>query len=84
MKPEQLRDNDNTDLDEELDQAAQGELVNPEDVEDDETEIDAMGDAAGLRDNPEKPFQSVDKVDRRDDQRWELDPKSKDEETGVS
>lgn len=84
MKDEQhpeMPDNDDTDLDEELDGAAQGELVSDDDKA---NEIDAMGEAAGLPDNPDKPFRGVDKIDRRDDKRWELDPKSKDDETGLS
>jgi hypothetical protein len=76
-----MPDNDDTDLDEELDAAAQGALVS----DDDKTnEIDAMGEAAGLPDNPEKAFRGVDKIDRRDDKRWELDPKSKNDETGIN
>jgi Family of unknown function (DUF6335) len=69
---------DDTNLDEELDAAAQGDTVDRDD------EIDAMGEAAGIRDNPEKPFRGIAKVERRDERRWELDPKSKDRETGVS
>ncbi len=50
----------------------------------DEEGGDAMGEAAGIPDNREKPFRGIDKVERRDDRRWELDPKSKDKETGIS
>jgi hypothetical protein len=72
---------DDTNLDEQLDAAAQGDTAN-RDV--DQDEIDAMGEAAGIRDNPEKPFRGIAKVERRDERRWELDPKSKDRETGIS
>ena len=69
--------NDDTDLDEELDAASQGELTSLEGGLGDEDEIDAMGEAAGLKDDPAKPFTGIDKKDRRDEKRWELDPDSK-------
>lgn len=78
---EDIRENDDSDIDEELDAAAQGELTSLEGGLGDEEEIDAMGEAAGLRDDPEKPFEGVAKKDRRDEKRWELDPDSKERQS---
>ncbi len=75
---------DDTKLDEELDAAAQGDTSTSDGGPNNQDEIDAMGEAAGLPDDPEKPFRGIDKVDRRDEKRWELDPSSKDAETGIS
>jgi hypothetical protein len=72
-----------SDEDEALSEAAQGyavdsddEIVNEAEVE---SEIDAAGAAAGLVSRDEKPFRGVEEVDRRDDRRWELDPRSRDD-----
>lgn len=73
--------NDDSDIDEELDAAAQGELTSLEGGLGDEEEIDAIGEAAGLRDDPEKPFEGIAKKDRRDEKRWELDPDSKERQS---
>lgn len=78
---EDIRENDDSDIDEELDAAAQGELTSLEGGLGDEEEIDAMGEAAGLRDDPEKPFEGIAKKDRRDEKRWELDPDSKERQS---
>ena len=81
---EDMPTKDDTNLDEELDAAAQGDTSKSDGGPANEDEIDAMGEAAGLVDKPEKPFRGVDRVERRDEKRWELDPKSKNKETGVS
>jgi len=68
-----------TDEDEELDEAAQGQNLNADDVGDVDSEVDAAGAAAGLVSRDEKPFRGVEEVDRRDVRRWELDPKSRED-----
>ncbi len=73
-----------TNIDENLDAAAQGDTSNSDGGPDNEDEIDAMGEAAGLIDRPEKAFRGIKRVEERDEKRWELDPKSKDQETGIS
>jgi hypothetical protein len=75
---------DDTDIDEELDAAAQGDMSKTDGGPDHESEIDAIGEAAGVRDNPKKAFRGIAKVEERDAHRWELDPKSKDPDTGIS
>ncbi len=80
----ELPDTDDTNIDEELDAAAQGDTSTSDGGPNNQDEIDAMGAAAGLPDNPEKPFRGIDRVERRDEKRWELDPASKDAETGIS
>jgi Family of unknown function (DUF6335) len=85
-EPEQLTQQvaptNTTDADEALDEAAQGENLNADDTDPGDGEIDAAGAAAGLVSRDEKPFRGIEEVERRDDRRWELDPKSKDEESG--
>jgi len=66
--------------DENLDDAAQGVSGTSDTTADGSGEIDAIGHAAGLVVNDEKPFQGIDEVDRRDEHRWELDPRSADDE----
>ena len=66
-----------TDPDEALSDAAQGQNINADDVEEDgASEIDAIGRAAGLKPGSKKPFTGIEEVDRRDQHRWELDPAS--------
>jgi Family of unknown function (DUF6335) len=77
---EQVAPTNSTDADEALDEAAQGENLNADDTDAANGEIDATGAAAGLVSRDEKPFRGIEEVERRDDRRWELDPKSKDEE----
>ena len=63
--------------DEDLDVAAQGSAPAQED--DDglaESEIDVIGDAAGVTIPDGKPLGGTDAVERRDAHRWELDPRS--------
>ena len=79
-----VAENDDPDIDEELDAIAQGNAESLEGGLTEEGEIEAMGKAAGLKDNPEKPFRGIEKVEHRDEKRWELDPKSKDPESGIS
>jgi hypothetical protein len=68
------------DEDEALDEAAQGHNLNIDDEIDDEaSEIDAAGEAAGLVSRDDRPFRGVDEVARRDQKRWENDPASKDQ-----
>ena len=62
--------------DELLDEVAQGENVTSDESPVGTSEIDEIGQAAGLVVSDDKPFQGVDEVDRRDDHRWELDPAS--------
>jgi hypothetical protein len=74
-----------SDEDEALDDAAQGYVGSADDDSDDDTaddsgEIDAIGHAAGLVNREDKPFRGIEEVDRRDEHRWELDPKSADSE----
>ena len=68
--------------DEALDRAAQGEGTTEEDTAEGTGEIDAAGRAAGLVENPDRPFVGVTEVDRRDAHRWELDPKSAEDDRG--
>ncbi len=84
IEDDEIVEIDDTKLDEELDAAAQGDTSTSDGGPSNQDEIDAMGEAAGLPDDPEKPFRGIDKVDRRDEKRWELDPSSKDVETGIS
>ena len=73
------------DGDEALDDAAQGYVGSSDDDTSDDTaddsgEIDAIGHAAGLVNRDDKPFRGIEEVERRDEHRWELDPKSADSE----
>jgi hypothetical protein len=65
-----------TDVDETLDDTAQGNSVTSDDTADGTGEIDAIGHAAGLVARDDKPFRGIEEVDRRDDHHWELDPAS--------
>jgi hypothetical protein len=69
---------DDTDPDEALDKAAQGENLTSDETPDGTGEIDAIGHAAGLVVRDDRPFRGIDEVERRDDHRWELDPASAD------
>ena len=71
------------DADEALDDAAQGVTGTSDETADGSGEIDAIGHAAGLVVNDDKPFRGIDEVDRRDEHRWELDPRSSDGETST-
>jgi hypothetical protein len=62
------------DVDEALDEAAQGHGVNADDAPADE--VDAMGRAAGIKPAAGKPFVGIEAVEGRDARRWELDPRS--------
>ena len=74
MNPKNRTD---TDLDEALKDAAQGQNINADDIEEDgASEIDEIGRAAGLKPSSKKPFRGVEEVDKRDEHRWELDPAS--------
>ena len=64
------------DEDEELDAASRGENLTEEDAPVGTGEIDAMGRAAGISPNSERPFTGIAAVDGRDKARWELDPES--------
>ncbi|MBK9071750.1 MAG: hypothetical protein IPL79_12220 [Myxococcales bacterium] len=64
------------DEDEELDAASRGENLTEEDAPIGTGEIDAMGRAAGIPPNSERPFTGIAAVDWRDKSRWELDPES--------
>ncbi|MGB3137985.1 MAG: DUF6335 family protein [Nodosilinea sp.] len=44
----------------------------------DQSNVDAIAAAAGIVTQPEQPVAVKDEMDRRDDQRFELDPDSKD------
>lgn len=44
----------------------------------DQNNVDQIGTAAGLDPEPEQPLAVTDEIDRRDDQRFELDPDSQD------
>ena len=65
-----------TDADEKLDVAAQGESGTSDETGDGSGEIDAIGKAAGLVVRDDRPFRGIEEVDRRDGHRWELDPAS--------
>ncbi len=68
-----------SDVDEDLDVAAQGASGTSDEVSDGTGEIDAIGRAAGLVVRDDKPFRGIDEVARRDEHRWELDPESADD-----
>lgn len=73
-----------SDPDEELDLAALGQTGTSDEAEglaseDVESEIDAIGEAAGMVVRDDKPLRGIDEVERRDDHRWELDPASADD-----
>jgi hypothetical protein len=70
------RAKDESRTDEALDDAAQGVSETSDESDDDGSEIDAIGAAAGLLDSEGRPFRGVEKVDARDDHRWELEPDS--------
>ena len=72
-----------SDDDEGLDDAAQGVRVSPEDADDSSSEIDEIGQAAGLVVRDDKPFRGIEEVDRRDQHRWELDPESADRDPPI-
>lgn len=60
-----------------LDDRAHGRTLTADDAEDGIGEVDAMGKAAGLPRDGDQPFTKViEAVERRDDKRWELDPRS--------
>ncbi len=67
------------DRSEELDEQAQGQGLTSADGPDGLSEVDAMGEAAGLGPDGEAPFSGIAAVDRRDATRWELDPRSADD-----
>lgn len=67
------------DEDEKLGEAAQGIGATAEDSPEGTGEVDEIGRAAGLNVRDDEPFRG-DEVDRRDNHRWELDPRSKQEE----
>ena len=71
--------NDQSDPDEKLDKAAQGESGTSDATGDGTGEIDAIGHAAGLVVRDDRPFRGVEEVDRRDEHRWENDPASADD-----
>ncbi len=71
---------DESEVDEALDDAAQGVSETADDAPEGSGEVDAIGDAAGLPDDDGKPFRGIDAVDARDEHRWELDPDSKEDE----
>jgi hypothetical protein len=62
--------------DELLDDAARGNSVTSDEMGDGSGEIDAMGAAAGLVVQDDRPFQGITEIERRDAHRWELDPAS--------
>jgi uncharacterized protein DUF6335 len=66
--------------DEALHDAAQGVAPTSDEPADDgdegTTEIDAIGEAAGIPSREGKPLGGPDKIARRDAHRWELDPAS--------
>ena len=66
-----------TDLDETLDEAAQGASLETSEAEDETSATDAIGRAAGLEVRDDKPFRGIEEVERRDQHRWELDPASR-------
>ncbi len=68
--------------DEALDSAAHGEGATEEGAPDGTGEIDAAGDAAGLPEQPDRPFAGIAEVERRDAHRWELDPASAEDDRG--
>jgi len=83
-KEDDEQNGDSDEGDEELDDAAQGVSGNADTTGDGSGEIDAIGHAAGLVSNDKKPFNGIDEVDRRDEHRWELDPRSADDETATN
>jgi hypothetical protein len=76
-------DQDEDDADEALDDAAQGVSGTSDETADGSGEIDAIGHAAGLVVKDDKPFRGIDEVDRRDEHRWENDPRSSDGEAST-
>jgi hypothetical protein len=70
---------DTSEVDELLDDAAQGASGTSDETSDGTGEIDAIGHAAGLVVRDDKPFRGIDEVERRDGHRWELDPGSADD-----
>jgi hypothetical protein len=42
----------------------------------DQDQVDALGQAAGVTYSDDEPLHTTEKVERRDDKRWELDPAS--------
>ena len=71
--------NDQSDPDEKLDNAAQGQSGTSDATGDGSGEIDAIGRAAGHVVRDDRPFHGIDEVDRRDRHRWENDPASADD-----
>ncbi len=72
------------DLDESLDDTAQGMRGTRDESPVGTGEIDAIGHAAGLVSRDDKPFRGIDEVERRDDHRWELDPRSAEDDLDQS
>ncbi len=69
------------DPDEALDDTSQGANLNSDDDDSTGSEIDEMGDAAGLHEADGKPLKGIEQVERRDERRSELDPHSPDHAT---
>lgn len=62
--------------DELLDEVAQGHNLTSDESPVGTSEIDEIGEAAGLVVRDGKPIRGVDEVEHRDEHRWELDPAS--------